>query len=184
MHIVKPYETAVSLFGADGQVFVYPSLRAALKARGIRWIRAHVGRHFREFSHVSQLGAAVYAREAVYTVRDYIMRDDFGAALTAADFEPLVGRGRYGVLGRRARRWPAWSGTGPVPGTGRHNWGYCHRRLHTTPERRWAQFIREEGEPAPRAARNVHNIPDSWDDYPILSREDRNWKRFRKTRWK
>lgn len=35
-----------------------------------------------------------------------------------------------------------------------------------------------------RGKRNVGNLVDSFDDIHIAAREDRSWKRFRKTRWR
>lgn len=49
------------------------------------------------------------------------------------------------------------------------------RRIGTTGERRLAQCLApEDGEVAPRAARNARNIPNSWDDYART--RERSWK--------
>ncbi|WP_157058441.1 hypothetical protein [Azoarcus sp. CIB] len=51
-------------------------------------------------------------------------------------------------------------------------------------ERFWAEPVREGGEVAARAERNARNLPNNWDDFRVASREDRSWKRHRRTRWK
>jgi hypothetical protein len=35
-----------------------------------------------------------------------------------------------------------------------------------------------------RPSRSPKNLPNAWDDNVIASRSDRNWKKFRKTKWK
>lgn len=46
------------------------------------------------------------------------------------------------------------------------------RRMRTTAERRMSQIV--DGEPPPRAARNLHNLPQAWDDH--LHHRERTWK--------
>lgn len=184
MVIIPPYHTAVSLFGADGSVSVFKSLEHAFRALGERFIRNEVGPQFRVFRHVDQVwhergGQMVLCREPVYAYYAYVLRDDAGRALDMGDF--------WHLRERRRRRYgfalATWNGEGPVPGIGRPRGGRYFRRLGTTPERRAAQLM-DECEVAPRAARNSRNLPNAWDDYHVRSREDRSWKRFRKTRWK
>ena len=40
----------------------------------------------------------------------------------------------------------------------------------------------QEGDARPN--RSPANLPNAWDDNPKASRDDRNWKKFRKTKWK
>lgn len=40
----------------------------------------------------------------------------------------------------------------------------------------------ERGEPVNRASRNYTNLPNAWDD--LKRKNDRSWKRHRKTQWK
>lgn len=35
-----------------------------------------------------------------------------------------------------------------------------------------------------RGRRKAHNLPDSYDDIGVAAWFNRNWKRFRKTRWR
>jgi hypothetical protein len=59
------------------------------------------------------------------------------------------------------------------------------RNFSTLQEKRFSlTYLSEEEmlEPIPRAKRNNHNLPSSWDD--INRNFQRNWKKFRKTRWK
>jgi hypothetical protein len=56
-----------------------------------------------------------------------------------------------------------------------------HRRPKTTQERRRNQLDREYGR-LYRGRRSLHTLVDAWDDLPRNTQ--RNWKRFRKTKWK
>ncbi len=186
MHQIPAHETAVTLFARDGSVFAYKSLRAALKALGTRWISAHVGPHFRVFSHISRrfdTERELWVYESVYDEYNFIMRDDAGQVVTASNFSPLIEERRW--RGRWFRLLENWNGEGPVPGVSRPRNGHYYRRPKTTNERRQAALVlEEEGEVAPRASRTGHNLPNAWDDYRIRARKDRNWKRFRNTQWK
>jgi hypothetical protein len=192
MHIVKPYQTAVTLFKRNGDVVVFSSMQAALRRLGFSWIAANVGPHFCTFSHhlyVSLDGRVVRNREEiggiaiqrpVYVEHDYVMRDDRSNPLTAESFVFLRVRhsGSY-----TARLFRYWNGVGPVPGTGKQTGTHHFRNIRYINAKRVAQYFLEEGEPVPRAARNVKCLPDSWDDMPIAARSCRNWKRYRKIQW-
>lgn len=71
---------------------------------------------------------------------------------------------------------------GPVHGI--RKWrggGHYFRRIHTTPERRQAALVvYEDGEVAARPARNLRNLPNSWDDYARCV--ERSWKSQHKGR--
>jgi hypothetical protein len=70
----------------------------------------------------------------------------------------------------------------PVPGVHAYHGASCFRRVRTTAERRMAALVlREEGEVAPRAARNARNLPNSWDDY-MRGGFERCWKNQHKGR--
>lgn len=185
MHVVPAHQSAVTLFSHAGEVECFPSLKAALRALGLAWIRQNVGPEFRVFSHVErrlQPDSDTWHYRRCYDTYAYVMRNDAGEALTAADF--------FEFVQKPARRWgyripDSWNGEGPVPGI--RAWrsgGHYFRRIRTTQERRWATPVAEEGEPAPRPERNLRNLPNSWDDYGIAARADRNWKRFRRQQWK
>lgn len=186
MYHIPAYETAVTLFSRDGNVWAYPTLQAALKDLGRDWIARHVGPHFRVYrcnARFFNTARESWASEPVYDEHAFIMRDDAGEPVTLANFYPLLERRRY--QSRWTRMLDTWNGEGPVPGVhktsaGRH---YC-RRMETMNERRQASLVlAEEGEVAPRAARNASHLPNSWDDFWVSARGNRNWKRFRKTRW-
>jgi hypothetical protein len=186
MVIIKPYQSAVSLFGADGSVRVFKSLEHAYRELGERFIGSDVGREFCVFRYATSVwteraGEMVQCREPVYDYYRYVLRDDAGCALTIGDFAHLRARRRH--RGRYGFALATWNGEGSVPGIGRLRGGHYFRRMHTMAERRAAQLM-DECEVAPRAARNASNLPNSWDDHHVRSREDRSWKRFRKTRWK
>lgn len=87
------------------------------------------------------------------------------------------------------RWWYRWNNkifeyrNGPVPFIGRHHShrGSWYRHMKTTQERRWSLAEKEDGVRG-RAKRNIHNIPNSWDDW--ARHNEKNWKRFRKNQWK
>lgn len=181
MHIITPYETAVSLFARDGGVRTYASRREALRELGASFIRNCVAEHFWEFAGYtwSWRDGDLVCGERQYNTASYIMRDDTGAPLTWADFAGLVAKRRR--LGRYAS---FWNGGGPVPHRGRwHHTRRC-RRPQTCNELRQAIPVQDEGEVAPRSSRNLTHLPNSWDDYMRATDRDRNWKRHRKHQWK
>jgi hypothetical protein len=187
MHQITAYETAVTLFSRDGDVLAYPTLRAALKALGRSWIAANVGPHFRVFRCLSRYidtTREAWVLEPVYDERAYIMRDDAGEPVTLATFYPLLERRRR--KSRWTRMLDTWNGEGPVPGVRCYRGGrHYYRRPQTMNERRQADLVlQEEGEVAPRPTRDASHLPSSWDDRWVGARDDRSWKRYRKTRWK
>lgn len=170
----------VRLYLRTGEVFTYKSKREALKDLGLRWIEENVGEHFCVYSHTERLVGDYEVANQVYRTANAIMRDPHGNPLFPGDFRALCPKKkRY----RWWLRYETWNGEGPVPGTGRRPGGRYCRRVQTTSERRLAQVI-DPVEPKPRAARNVSNIPKIWDDYTVAAREDRSWKRFRRTQYK
>lgn len=181
MVVIPAYQTAVTLFGRDGSVRVFPSKQAARRKLGLSWIRENVGRDFRVFSHTSNLGGKVFERSAVYIDYPYVMRDDFGDILTAEDFAtPLPWLTGWSIY----RRYRFWNGEGPVPGVFRWRSGHYFRRPQTLNERRQAVALVGEGEVPPRARRNQRNLVNANDDLRIGARDIRNWKRYRRTQWK
>lgn len=181
MHTIPAYTPRVTLFTNDGQTRKFESHKAALEELGLNWIARNVGEHFSQFDGFDVLHTeSGITKTPRYRQAYAIMRTDLGDVLTAADFRSLVKKHypmwRYG-------RYLYWNGEGPVPWTGKRSGGRWLRRIGTTQERRMAQSL-DPDEPAPRAARNEKNLPNSWDDYSIAAREDINWKRHRKTQWK
>src|ERR1700693_4824501 len=155
MHIIRQYQTAVTLFKRNGEVVFFSSMKTAFRQLGYPWITANVGPHFRTFSHhvhVSFDGRIAYNRNEIggtsiqrpiYAEYDYIMRNDAGDPLTAESFAFLRARrsGRY--AGRRFR---FWNGDGPVPGTGKQVNYHCFRNIRHINAKRAAQYFSEEGE--------------------------------------
>lgn len=190
MYIIKSYQTAVTLFSRSGAVRTFASKAEALRELGYTWIRNHVAAQFCTWSHMEY--RAFNGRPApswemvtgnvrvhpVYTYADFIMRDDAGSPLVIGDLAPVRRRRPYY---RQAMM--TWNGGGPVPYTGRRRGGHYFRHVKTTNERRAAQLV-DDTDVAPRGRRNANNLANSWDDYYVTSREDRNWKRFRKTQFK
>ncbi|MNR71729.1 hypothetical protein D3C71_24070 [compost metagenome] len=169
MHVIPAFRAGIRLYSRDGACIRYPSLSAAFDALGFYWIKSRVGREFVAADPWSFAPSV-----------DWVMRTDFDEVVTAADFEEL----RAADLARRYRRLP-YSGHGPVPGVHRMRGGRYFRRLNHMNELRSAALVlREEGEVAPRAKRSPRNLPNPRDDYSIAAREDRSWKRHRRTQWK
>lgn len=103
----------------------------------------------------------------------------------------LVARGQAAIENlAEGGRWAMRSGGqggysnrgGPVGGTAcrRGGSGSCMRHFSTLNEKKKAQNLRSEGEPAPRGARNLHGIPNAWDDY--MRGVEQGWKKQTKTR--
>jgi hypothetical protein len=184
MVVISAYQTAVTLFGRDGSVRIFPTKKAARRALGLPWIRDNVGSEFRVFSHTSSLSGYVFEREPVYIERPFVMRDDAGRPLVVEDFAEPASPRRFGYGWSPWRYHQFWNGEGPVPGTGGGPGGKCYRRIGTQSQRRQSFACPEEGEVQPRARRNHRNLPNAWDDYLIAARDDRGWKRHRRTQWK
>jgi hypothetical protein len=73
---------------------------------------------------------------------------------------------------------------GPVPGLRKRRGGrgYSHLMRTMSARRQAALVVAEDGEVAPRAARNASNIPSSWDDFARRRHLDHCWKSQRKGR--
>lgn len=182
MFIIKPHQTAVSLFHKDGTVRTFPSMARALAALGYRWICNNVGKNFRVFSHISNLDGRVEERKPLYSEHDYIMRNDVGEALTAVDFHSPSAKSRS----YSSRMYQFWNGTGPVPHTRKRRGGNRNRYFRhpkTMAERRDSYPIFEDGEIAPRPARTAILLPTAWDDNSRSDYGIRSWKKHRKTQW-
>ena len=175
----------VFLHGRDGSTQVFPSREKALATLGFSFIERRVRAQFRVpcSPRYGRYDAEWnYHPVVLYALADYILRDERGQPLTAADFAGLVpARSTWW-----SRRWDSyrWNGEGPVPGTRKCSGHYCwFRHPRTANERRLnALVLAEDGEIGPRAARRPARIPTAWDD---LGRHvERNWKRQRKTQWR
>jgi len=173
MHIIPAYKPAVTLFSREGAVTRFKSKHDALATLGFAWIRDNVGTDFSSRWYCEDNWSWVACK--------YVMRTDFGQVLTSEDFR--------GMNPPRASAWRSrytYCGEGPVPGVRKFRGGghYFRRMRHMSERRQAALVVVEEGEVAPRPSRNTHGLPNPWDDYRVTSRDDRNWKRYRKTRWK
>jgi hypothetical protein len=173
MHTIPPYQPGVRLRHRSGASYQYTSLEAACRAHGYWWLSQNAGPDFTSPFYCS--------RRLSWVTADWVLLTDFGAPVAKHDLE------RFRPAARRpfgASRHD-YCGYGPVPGTGRPRGGHHFRRMHHISERRSAGLVlRNEGEVAPRGKRAAANLPTPWDDYSIAAREDRGWKRHRKTQWK
>lgn len=191
MHIIKPYQPTITLFNRDGRVSQFPSLKAAARELGVRWISRNVGEHFRTYSHTSWMhtdaawtptgGGAeqgvVYEKH--YRDYDYVMRDDAGEPVTHAAFWMLDRAAK-----RYSRGFDRWDDGTPVPHTGNRRSGHhYYRRPQLVNAVRAAETFREEGEVLPRAKRRSHILPDRWGGPRVSNRANRNWKNFRGQQW-
>lgn len=185
MHVIKPYETAVTLFRVDGTVWVYPSLRTAFKALGKAWIARNVATDFVIYAHTTRFlpGDDYFTGERVYHTSQFVMRDDSGNALTAADFAHLVPR----KLPWHMRAYQYWNGEGPVPRTRKPKASEGHyQKYHPANSLRTSITFAEEGEPQARPKRRFENMRYAWcwDDYYPDERHNRSWKYYRKHQWR
>lgn len=182
MHIIKPYEAAVTLFQKNGAARHFSSKSAALKALGRKFIADKVGPDFHVFVERTFLAGAKYAAEIVYEEFEFVMRDDFGGKLVFEHFYDLLPQRKK--LSRWARMYGSYSGVGAVPGTGRgrSHCGTYYRRPKTTHDRRWSQAV--DDDIAPRPSRRVRGLPSAWDDFCRSDFKDKSWKRFRKFQYK
>lgn len=192
MHIIKPYETTITLFCRDGRVSQYPSIKAAGKALGVGWISRNVGEHFRAYTYTS----ALYTEERIvlangeserlvvyekhYNECNYVMRDDAGRP---------VGAWAFNFLYRSKRKFPRsfdqCEKGAPVPGSGSTRAGrHYYRRIRCLNAVRAATTFEEEGEVPTRVSRGEALLPDRWEGREVANRRDRSWKKFRKTQWR
>lgn len=184
MHIIPPFLPGVTLRHRDGAICRYTSIHAVFKALGSRWLRDNLGFDLEPLRVCTchqvgprfddPLSVAQPAWSIAFDSGEPILASDFGRLVAVRPF-PFWDR-RYGT----------YNGFGPVPGSGRRRRrAHYFRRIRYIGERRTVAFVLDEdGETPPRSKRNGANLPDSWNDYDIAARNDRNWKRFRKTRWR
>jgi hypothetical protein len=173
---VAPPAQPVTLRSDLGQVWRYASLRAVIDALGVDWLSAYVGAHHIHTRPLSDGEQHTYP---------YILRGSFGEIITAEDCRRLADPDRVPWWARARPALLSWNGAGPVPYVHRRRHGHCFRRVATLGEHRAAAAVlRDEGEPVFRGARNGHNLPTAYDDRHISSHRIRNWKAFRRTRWK
>lgn len=183
MYIIKPYETAVTLFHVDGNVCTYPSLRAALKDLDLAWISRNVGEHFVRYTHTESCwrdGERVKG-ERIYQTHSFIMRNDEGKPVTRADFGDLVPKS----VPWYRRSYLEWSGQGPVPGTRKPKAGTdLYQRGYPARVRRTTFTVLEEGEVRPRPKQDMGYLyDDPWDWYSY-DRCNRSWKHYRNQQWR
>lgn len=183
MHVTKKYQTAVTIFGREGGVWRYRSIKAVVHDLGLNWIAQNVGAHFRVYSHTeyirTEMEVGGYADRArpVYKEAQYIMRDDAGKPVGYAHCCAVVRAGQRYLFS------PEYTG-GPVRGTGRRRrYRSIRRHVSYINALRAAQTFVEEGEVPVRNRRSKGLERDPWDDYAYRHLE-RNWKKFRKTQWK
>ncbi len=79
----------------------------------------------------------------------------------------------------------------PIPYTGKARWwrrGHYYRRNAYRHFFRAATAAQQDDRQYAQVGVRIRGkivVPHNpWDDWPIMSRKNRNWKRFRKTRWK
>ena len=191
MHVIAAHRPRVTLFADDGRNWSFDSLEHARRELGMRFIRERVGPHFVvarvSYVPVPSMGTPI-GWSASYLVPSWrherfahVMRDDTGRVLVAADFAPARKRSNWWL--RRTSMYERWNGVGPVPGVHKlRSTRWLRRLAHIGAHKQAAQCLPEEGEVPVRAARNVRNLVDPWDD--IQRHRERNWKSQRNTQWK
>ena len=186
---ITPPPVAVVARHLDGREIWFASAGAALDAVGLRWIGQNIASDF-----AAPVTRAVLDPRTGQLIHgtEWVMETHRGQRLVYEDFAALRHerdrhrnhRGNFARIGL-GRQLAHQVGRGPVPFTGRRTAGHYFRYPSTVNEKRLAVFVmREDGEVAPRGKRSASNIADAWDDLPVRARENRNWKRFRKSQWK
>lgn len=168
MHPINPPVREVRLIHQDGRRWYYKSLHDAFQALGSSFLRTYVGRDFL----VAQKGLRYdWRAQYYYPVQqlyayDYILRDQWGVALTPADFTEAEWAAR-----RRCRPSGHQSFSGRKVPAGRHQ--YRSARKGNLVRSGRAEV--DEGEPLPRPARRF-----KWLGFQFparrSSRRDRSWK--------
>jgi hypothetical protein len=120
----------------------------------------------------------------------YIVRDEFGNVITTDkikkdkeelyNYERRQQAKRNGYLYFKQHEGMYIYRYDPIPGiyNGKHSHSFRH--VKTTQEKR----MNERDKMFVRGRRSSKNLPSSWDDIIIKSREDTCWKKFRKHQWK
>lgn len=113
-----------------------------------------------DYDKLKQHCFVVANANGIFLSRDYLL----------GEFRKIYKVTRTKQSYHRAKRRPLWS---------------FHRRPSTSQEcAASANVGYEDGEPIWRAKRNVHNLPNTFDDLTRSTNDQRNWKRYRKTRYK
>lgn len=124
----------------------------------------------------------------------YIIRTEFGEVITDVDLEKVrnekrAQRRRY-YTEKEIERDERDFRCAPAPYTRcRRGGGGWYRKIRTYGEHRETVALLHdedaiEYDVKPRAKRNTHNLPNSWDDFTRSDYRNHNWKRQRKTQWK
>lgn len=163
-------DTRVFLTNVGGCCLEYASLLALVFTLGELWIRHHL--------------RAPEAQDSSAPCWRLVTKDGQELSSDEVMASPEVRFSLKRPLRFRLRMYAHYPGYGPVPGVSAHYGGRAHRRFQHMNERRLAVHFTEEGEVPPRASRSHNTIPNPWDDYPVTARDDRSWKRFRRTQFR
>ncbi len=121
-------------------------------------------------------------------VSEWIVRDDAGHVVLRNDirapYRPLA-RGYYSQYQKRLAEKQHAADLGlPIPGIHKRRWGGTMRHPKSFGVYRAKAAMIEEGREDIRVRGKIKLPPNAWDDIIRPNLYDRNWKRFRKTRWK
>lgn len=175
MYAIPPHCSSVTMTSRGGASYHFASLESAVRVLGFSWLIRNLGTPS-EMHHpylVEGWGAPHFEYK-------WVMTTSFGEVVTCAAIERFRAK-----FSKQVPAFKVYAGSGPVPGISRpRHWHYCRRVRHMNERRQAAAVLAEYGEIPPRGRRNTANLPNPYDDYLVASREDRSWKKFRKTRWK
>ena len=122
---------------------------------------------------VWNIGLSCYMRE-----HRWVAITDKGTVIRPETIVGLVREYSYRKWKSRYGNQPKW-----FSGHKRTN-GSSYRKFKTFQERKMSVArIVEDGEPPIRCGRNIHSLPNTWDDIP-RSKSHRSWKSYRKHQWK
>ena len=177
----RPTPLPVSLIDASGHARRFESLAACVEALGLPWLRAHLSLQHRTPDPYDPTDRSL-VRVAAFVLRDFLgdpVPHTACVAACGALSRPFPARYRWRLA------WHTWNRVGPVPYTGRPHHRRYSRAVRTFREiRDSVAVIVEDGEPPFRCARSRHHLRTRRDDPSVAAREDRNWKRHRRTQWR
>ena len=176
--MLKNFTAPFILIRRDGWTAVFDDMETL--AASIRESRITVCEN-----HQSHIG--FFKREFALIENEWIVRDDRGRTVTADDIAALSPF-KYGFWGicadRRTEAQHAASLGLPIPYTGkRSGYRYYRRPKGMAAYREDAGRIDYRNEDV-KPKGKIKLPPNAWDDIGRASYFDRNWKAFRKTRWK
>jgi hypothetical protein len=188
----KAFVAPFILIRKDGKTWVYYDLSELAAAARDAQIQVHTYWYF--YEHQSIKGPDGWKREYTRVENDFIVRDDRGSRVSSEDIRAALPSPTRRILpddwwNRRDDEKRHASDLGlPIPGTGkrRRRYGvyYRHPKFASVHRAACALEMDDDCKEFRVKGRKIKLPPTNWDDIPRASLYNRNWKKFRKTKWK